>query len=116
MWTALQPLLNEFALAVGIVLSAVAQVFLRRGAKGKKQKRESLLNSWFIVGYTMFVVTIPLTIYAMQEIELRTAMAWGSLTFILTPLFAWLAIKDPFDARMLTGSFFIVAGIVVFSL
>lgn len=108
--------LHELSLALSIVITAFSQVLLRLGARNKARIASAVLNLRTILGYAFFLIVVLLMIYAMQEIPLRTATAWNSATYIITPLAAgWLA-KDPLNARMFIGSSFIVLGIVVFSL
>ena len=108
--------IHELALAASIVITAFSQVMIRLGAMNKARAIASILNVKTALGYGMFVIVVLLMIFAMQEIPLRTAIAWNSLTYVLTPLAARWLLKDPLNPRMLVGSGVIMLGVVVFSL
>jgi drug/metabolite transporter (DMT)-like permease len=107
---------NEIALFSAILLTAFSQLVLRIGAKNKAKSSEIFLNVATISGYLLFFIVILLTIYAMQKIQLKTAMAWNSTTYILTPTLGYLLIKEPLDKRMILGSVIIVIGLLIFIL
>ena len=108
--------LNELALALAIILTGLAQVLLRIGARKRTKAIDSFFNIKTFSGYVIFLVVILLMIYSMQKIPFRTAVAWSSVTYILTPLLAhWIA-KDTLSNRILTGSIVVVFGIIIFSL
>jgi len=105
---------NIFALAGAIILTAVSQVMLRVGAKGKTSSKAAILSRSTLSGYLLFLIVIFLMIFAMQEIPLRTVSAFHGITYILIPLAARVFVDDPLDVRMMLGSGTIVLGIVVF--
>lgn len=107
---------HAIALAAAIVLTAVSQVMLRAGAKGKTGLMAAILDPKTLSGYVLFLVVIILAIFAMQKIPLRTVSAFNGITYILVPLMAHWVVKDPLNARMLIGSAMILFGIIIFSL
>jgi len=108
--------LNEIALGLSIILTALAQSLLRLGARDKKRIIASFLNIKTISGYLIFFIVVFLMIYSMQKIPLRTVVAWNSITYVITPLAARLFANDPYSKRMALGSFVIVIGIIIFSI
>jgi multidrug transporter EmrE-like cation transporter len=105
---------NIFALAGAIFLTAISQVLLRVGAKGKTSSKSAILSRSTLSGYLLFLIVILLMIFAMQRIPLRTVSAFHGITYILVPLAARIFVKDPLDVRMMFGAGTIVVGIVVF--
>ena len=85
-------------------------------ARGRRTTFGTIINPYTILGYALFFGVVLLMIFAMQTIPLRTVIAWNSLTFVLTPLAAWLVLDDPFTPRMATGAIVIIAGVVLFSI
>jgi drug/metabolite transporter (DMT)-like permease len=93
-----------------------SQLLLRGGARGKRSSLAAMLAPRTLAGYALMGVVVLAMIYAMQKIPLRTATAWNSSVFILTPVAARIFLKDPLTGRMAGAALLIVAGIVVFSL
>lgn len=108
--------INEIALLSAILLTSFSQLLLRIGARYKTKSSEILFNTATIAGYLFFFVVVLLTIFAMQKIQLKTAMAWNATTYILTPTISYLLIKESFDIRMIIGSVIIVIGLLIFIL
>ena len=108
--------LYELALALSIILTAFSQVLLRLGAKNKMRPYDSFLNIRSFCGYSLFFIVVLLMIFAMQKIQLKTAVAWNSLTYVFTPLAARVFAKDPLNLKIVSGSAFIVLGILIFSM
>lgn len=105
--------INEIALLSAILLTSFSQLLLRIGARHKK-KKEILINKATISGYLLFLIVVLLTIFAMQKIELKTAMAWSASTYILTPTISYILIKETLNIRMIFGSAIIVIGLLIF--
>lgn len=106
--------LHEAALAAAITLTIVSQVLIRMGARHRERILSVFLNPWTIGGYSLFGVVVLLMVFAMQEITLRSAMAWTSLSYTVTPLAAKLLLKDHLNVRMAIGSLVVVLGVMVF--
>lgn len=107
--------LHETALAAAILITPLSQVLLRLGAKNSTTPLGALLNFRTLFGYFSFTIVVLLATYSLQEIPLRTVTAWDSLGYVLTPLAAWLLLKDPLTRTTLVGAAIIMLGIVVFS-
>ncbi len=108
--------LNELALLGAILLTSVSQTLLRAGARNKIKSVDILFNSATLVGYLFFFVVIFLSIFAMQEIDLKTVVAWNATAYVLTPVISRLLIREPLDKRIMSGSAVIVVGLLVFVL
>ena len=108
--------INELALLGAILLTSVSHTLLRAGARNKAKSVDIFLNSATLIGYLLFFVVIFLVIFAMQEIDLKTVIAWNATTYLLTPVISRLLIREPLDKRILSGSAVIVVGLLVFVL
>jgi drug/metabolite transporter (DMT)-like permease len=104
------------AMAVGILLTGLAQVLLKLGMS----HRDSWVSSFFdwrtLIGYGFFGVVTVLNVYAMQEIELKVTGAWGSMTYVLVLLLSGLVFKERMGRAVILGCVLISAGILVFNL
>ena len=94
----------------------MAQLLLREGARESKSPLAAILSPRTISGYVLMGLVVLAMIFAMQKISLRTATAWNSLVYILTPLAARVFLKDPLTTRMVGAALLIVIGIIVFSI
>ena len=106
--------LHNAALAAAISLTVVSQLLIRMGARHRERIFSSFLNPWTIGGYLLFGAVVLLMVFAMQEIALRSAMAWASLSYTVTPVAAKFIVKDYFNIRMAVGSLVVVLGVLVF--
>ena len=112
----LQISFNEVALVLSIVLTTLAQVLLRFGARNKSGAMTSVFNLHALSAYALLLIVVLLMMYAMQQVPLKTAITWVSTCYILIPLAAHWLLKEPLTSRMLAGGGLIVLGIVIFSL
>ena len=108
--------LHAAALGLGIMLTAVSQLLLRRGATRGNHWLAGYINPSSAAGYASFVLVALLNVYALQTIHLKTLTAWTSLNYVLTLVLAHWLLGEPLNAKMLAGCGLIVGGIVVFSL
>lgn len=106
--------LHEAALAAAITLTVISQLLMRMGARHHGRALSGFLNPWTIGGYSLFGAVVLLMVFAMQEITLRSAMAWASLSYTVTPLAAKLLLKDHLNSRMAVGSLVVGLGVLVF--
>jgi len=98
------------------VVVVLAQLLLREGARGTESQLAAILSPRTIAGYMLMGLVVLAMIFAMQKISLRTATAWNSLVYILTPLAARVFLKEPLTVRMAGAALLIVIGIIVFSI
>ena len=107
---------HAFALGLAILLTSFSQVLLRSGISNAKNILVGFFNPKTVFGYTLFLLVTLLTVFAMQKIPLRTLTAWNSTTYVLTLLLSHWILRENLNRKMILGGFFIIAGIVVFSL
>lgn len=104
------------ALTLCVTLGPVAQLLLKRGASAGATAARSFVSPWTLGGYGVFGVVTVLAVYAFQQIELKTAAAWTSLTYLLVILLARIVLGEPLTRNKLVGGALIVAGVTVFNL
>lgn len=104
------------ALLVGIVITSLSQILLRSGAVRGETWVKSILNVRVITGYMFFFGVTILNLYALKEIPFKVLSAWVSLPYILTPLLAFLLLKERLHRNNIIGGIFIILGITLFSL
>ncbi len=107
---------HAIALGVGIAMTAVSQLLLKTGASGQKSWIGSFFNWRSILGMCMFVMVTFLVVYAMQEIALKTAATWASVTYLLVVCLSRWILRENVGRTKIIGCGLIAAGIVIFSL
>ena len=108
--------MHAVALAVGIVLTSISQILLRRGAGGKVSWYISFLNVYTALAYGLFLIVTILNVYAMKTIQLKTITTWISLTYVLTLFLSGWILKEKLNGKMILGVLLIAIGIAVYSM
>lgn len=101
---------------LAILLTAVSQVVLRKGAKDRPTMFRAFFNPGTIIGLSLFVVVTILNVYALRQIELKTMTAWVSLTYLFTILLSRVFLDEALTKQKFIGAALIVFGIIVFTL
>jgi drug/metabolite transporter (DMT)-like permease len=107
---------HTVALAAGIALTACAHLLLKSGASSRRRWLDSLTHWRTVAGFFLFALVTVLNVYALQEIELRTLVAWSAATYVLVVLASRVALRESLDAGKMVGSLLIAGGIILFSL
>ena len=102
------------ALAGSVVLSACAQVLLKKGAVSDRRFMASL-NPTTLTGYALFGCVTVLSVYAFQQVELKTGTAWISATYLLVAGLAHLFLGEPLTRSKIVGCSLVVAGGITFA-
>lgn len=103
-------------LLVGVFLSAVSQVMLKKAAMRQYSSRlREYLNPLVIFAYTIFVGTTFLSIYAYKGIPLSMGPVLEATSYIYVTIFGVAIFKEKLNWRKLAALVLIVAGIVVYS-
>ena len=103
------------ALAGCVVLTACAQILLKKGALSGRRFFASL-NPSTLSGYGLFGCVTVLSVYAFQQIELKTVTAWTATTYLLVAGLAHVVLDEPMTWSKAVGCFLVVAGGVAFAL
>lgn len=103
-------------LLVGVFLSAISQVMLKKAAMRQYSSRlREYLNPLVIFAYTIFVGTTFLGIYAYKGIPLSMGPVLEATSYIYVTIFGVTIFKEKLNWRKLVALLLIVAGIVVYS-
>lgn len=104
-------------LLLGIFLSAISQVMLKKAAlRQYSSKLREYLNPLVIVAYTIFVGTTFLSIYAYKGIPLSMGPVLEATSYIYVTIFGVTIFKEKLNKRKLVGLALIIAGIITYSL
>ncbi len=110
-------LFYEGLLLLGVFLSAISQVMLKKAAlRQYPNKIREYLNPLVIIAYTIFVGTTFLSIYAYKGIPLSMGPVLEATSYIYVTVFGVTIFKEKLNQRKLIGLALIVLGIIVYSL
>ena len=104
-------------LMLGVFLSAISQVMLKKAALKQYADRISeYLNPLVIFAYVIFVGTTFLSIYAYKGIPLSMGPVLEATSYIYITIFGVVIFKEKLNKQKIMGLILIVAGIAVYSL
>ena len=106
------------AFSVGVLLTSLAQIFLKIGANKNKSNHiiKLYLNPWTITGYILFFSVVIFNTYALTKLPLITGIMFNPFIYILVGIFSFTVLKEKFTRNQVIGSVVIILGIIIFSL
>ena len=108
-------ILYAAVLLVGVFISAVSQVMLKKAALKKyDSKIKEYLNPLVIVAYVLFFGTTLLSILAYKGIPLSMGPILESTSYIYVTVFGVLIFKEKMNSRKMIALGLIIAGIAVY--
>ncbi len=110
-------LLYAGILLVGVFLSAISQVMLKKAAARQyDSKLKEYLNPLVIIAYTIFVGTTLLSVYAYKGIPLSMGPVLEATSYIYITIFGVYIFKEKLNPKKIVALLLIVGGILVYSL
>ena len=102
---------------VGVFVSAIAQILLKKSAGKKYESRiKEYLNPYVIISYAIFFGATFCTIYAYKEVPLSLGPILAASEYIFVAALSKLVLKEHINLKKFIGLSIIVAGIIVYSL
>lgn len=103
-------------LLLGVFLSAISQVMLKKAALRQYPNRiREYLNPLVIIAYTIFVGTTLLSIYAYKGIPLSMGPVLEATSYIYVTVFGITIFKEKLNLRKIVALLLIISGIVIYS-
>jgi uncharacterized membrane protein len=102
--------------ALCVILIGLGQVFLKLGAKNRKNVASLFLNPFTIIGYALFVIVTICTVLALEDIELKALYTIMSFSYILIIVFSKLFLGESISTNKIAATVLIVLGVVIFNL
>ena len=107
-------LLYAGILLIGVFLSAISQVMLKKAAARQYvSKLKEYLNPLVIIAYTIFVGTTLLSVYAYKGIPLSMGPVLEATSYIYITFFGVTIFKEKMNTKKVIALLLIVAGIVI---
>lgn len=104
-------------LALGVMISAVSQIFLKKAAQKEYNSFiRQYLNFFVILGYFMMAVSMFLNVLAYKGIDMKNGPVFEAFGFVLVFIFSRIFFGEKFTKRKIIGNSLIILGIIVFYL
>ncbi len=102
---------------LGVFISAIAQVLLKKSA-GKKyeNKIKEYLNPFVIISYAIFFGATFCTIYAYKGVPLSFGPILAASEYVFVAVLSRIFLKEKINLKKFIGLSVIIAGIIVYSL
>lgn len=104
---------------LGAVLTAVAQLLLKTGARvgvAKGSFKKLFTNPYTFIGYVIFVSVTLLNLYALKEIRLIEMVFFVPLSYLLVILSSRWILKEKLSRNQWIGVVFLLTGLIIFNL
>ena len=99
-----------------VFLTSLSQVLLKIASDKKESFAHNIFKSITLVSYLLFFFATLLSVFALQQIDLKMVTALGSVTIMLTVFCAGIFLKEKIHRVQLLGVIMIAVGVSVFSL
>jgi multidrug transporter EmrE-like cation transporter len=110
-------LLYSLILLIGVFISAISQVMLKKAAQKKyNNKVEEYLNPLVIFAYMMFVGTTLLSVLAYREIPLSMGPVLEATSYIYVTYFGVKIFHENINKKKIIALALIILGILVYSI
>lgn len=110
-------LLYSCILLLGVFISAVSQVMLKKAAqKTYKNAIKEYLNPLVIIAYIIFIGTTFLSIMAYKGIPLSLGAVLEATSYIYVTIFGVTIFKEKIRMKKIVALGLIIAGILIYAL
>ena len=103
---------------LGIILTALAQVLLKKGAA--QAKNRPIIMTWFhplvLGGYALLGIVTLFNLAAFRVLPLKTSVILLPWTFVLVTVFSRLFLGERLRREQIAAALLILAGLVIFVL
>lgn len=72
-----------------------------------------LFNGWLLAALILYGVTTLLWVWILKHVPLHMAYPFMALAFFIVPMLGYFALGEPVNIKVLLGSLFIIAGVVI---
>lgn len=97
---------------ISVFVSSVSQILLKKSAKRQYANAlQEYLNPHVIIAYSMFFISMFLTMYAYKGVPLSFGTLLEAAGYIYVPVLSYFFLKEKITKTKLIGAAFIIAGI-----
>ncbi len=101
----------------GVVISAVAQVLLKKSADIKKESIiKEYLNWKTITSYSVFFIATLCSVFSYKYLPLSFGPILGTLEYLFVAVLSYFFLKEKIKKKKLAGLLIIVLGVFIYSI
>ncbi len=101
----------------GVIISAFAQVLLKKSADTKKENViKEYLNIKTICSYSIFFIATLCSVFAYKYLPLSYGPILGTLEYIFVAILSYLFLKEKIKIKKLIGLLVVLIGVFIYSL
>ena len=104
-------------LALSIILSALSQLLLKRGAKTAEAPEwlglSALHSGWVWLGMLLMIGSLFSWLFALRAIPLSVAFTLAGAIHVLVPLGSWICLGEEIPAKRWCGILLVTLGVLV---
>lgn len=100
---------------LGVVLSAVSQIMLKKSADRERKKWYQQYLNWLVIGaYIIYIAVTLINIAAYRVVPLSMAPVWAAASHIIVTLLSLIFLREKPNRKKLLGLGIITIGILLF--
>lgn len=101
----------------GVLISAFAQVLLKKSADTKKDSIiKEYLNVKTICSYSIFFIATLCSVFAYKYLPLSYGPILGTLEYIFVAILSYIFLKEKIKKKKLIGLLIVLAGVFIYSI
>ena len=101
----------------GVIISAMAQVLLKKSADTKKDSIiKEYLNWKTILSYLVFFIATLCTVFSYKYLPLSFGPILGTLEYLFVAILSYYFLKEKIKRKKLIGLFIILIGVFIYSI
>lgn len=106
-----------FIYIFGVLISAFAQVILKKSADIKKDNIiKEYLNFKTICSYSIFFIATLCSVFAYRYLPLSYGPVLGTLEYIFVATLSFVFLKEKIKKKKLIGLFIVLMGVFIYSI
>ena len=101
----------------GIIISAVAQVLLKKSADTKKENiLKEYLNVKTILSYSIFFIAALCTVFSYKYLPLSFGPVLGTLEYLFVAILSYCVLKEKISKKKMAGLIIILIGVFIYAI
>lgn len=110
-------LLYTIIYVFGVIISAAAQVLLKKSADTKKENIiKEYLNFKTILSYSIFFIATLCTVFSYKYLPLSFGPILGTLEYLFVSILSYFFLKEKISKKKLIGLIIILLGVFIYSI
>lgn len=109
--------LYAFIYVAGVLISAFAQVLLKKSADTKRENIiKEYLNVKTITSYTVFFIATLCSVFAYKYLPLSYGPILGTLEYIFVAVISYIFLKEKIKKKKLIALLIVLLGVFIYSI